>query len=523
MEYIVDAYMAKEIDRYASEIIGIPSLVLMERAALEVTNVLVNDITQRDFIVAICGSGNNGGDGIAVIRQLFLKGYKVGICFIGEEEKATYETKQQINIAKKLGIPFVSKQNVHEYNIIIDAMFGIGLSRPVLGDYAKVIQEVNDSKEISNKKVIAIDIPSGVHADTGKIMNIAMKADVTITFGYRKLGLVLYPGTEYAGKVQVKDIGFPSNGYQEVMKKRKKDRVSYFTYSKEDLALLPVRPAYSNKGTFGKVLVVAGSNHMCGAAYFAAKAAYRTGAGLVRILTVKENVDNFQKLLPKAIILVNYNEIYDNYEKIQKLLVDIYDSDVIIIGPGLGFDDLAKKTLNFILQHSKSPIIIDADGINLLAQKLPENEEQDNYRKRIEKLGEILPRDTILTPHVKEFSRLLGMNIKKILDNIIDTINNCSYNSNLIYVVKDARTTVAKEEKRYINSSGNNGMATGGSGDVLTGVIAGLIAQGVSSYDASCLGVYIHGLAGDYMAKELGTYSLMASDIIDGIPKVLRN
>ena len=522
MEYLIDSNTAKEIDSYTSNVIGIPSLVLMERAALEVTNVLVDTTTKQDRIIGICGSGNNGGDGIAIIRQLFVKGYQVAICFIGEEEKATYETRQQIDFAKKLGISFVSTQAIYEYNIIIDAIFGIGLSRPIEGDYARIIQQINDDRLDNGKKVIAIDVPSGIHSDTGKVMNVAIKADITVTFGYRKLGLVLYPGTEYAGEVSVKDIGFPLVALEEAFRSRQNEKATYFTYHNEDLGLLPFRPAYSNKGTFGKVLVVAGSEHMCGAAYFAAKAAYRTGAGLVYILTVKENKPIIQNLLPEAIILVNSEDIYTNSHKMKKLLVDIYDMDAIIIGSGLNIDELSKKTLSLVLEHTKAPTIVDADGINIITQMLPGNEENGNYFNRLKRLDELLPRDTILTPHMKEFSRLLDVNIKALLDSIIDTVSDCAHKSNLIFVVKDARTTVAKNEKCYINSSGNNGMATAGSGDVLTGIIAGLIAQGVSSYDASCLGVYIHGLAGDYMAKKLGSYSLIASDIIDGLPQVLR-
>jgi NAD(P)H-hydrate epimerase len=513
MKYAVDTNCMKKIDEYSVEVAKIPAMVLMERAAKELVAVMKKRIDKSDRILAVCGPGNNGGDGIAAGRILYLQGYHVAILFIGDEKKASIQQKAQLEIARNLGIPIENYNKLHEYNIIIDAIFGIGLSKPVTGHFEEIIMQINQNVNT----VYAVDIPSGISADSGSVMNIAVKADYTISFGHNKQGNLLYPGAEYAGEISVVTIGFPDLASTQA-------EVDTFYYEAEDLKQMPARKSYSHKGTYGKVLVIAGSKGMSGAAYLSAKAAYRSGAGLVKILTADANRVILQTSLPEALFAAYDEEGIDTKERQQRFLVDLTWATVIVIGPGLGQSQIAKELLETVISKAKVPVIIDADGITLLSKLLDNQSQITNKistRNRVEYLTEILKEQTVLTPHLMELSRLLGISISDITDNMIDTSRQCSYNNKLIYAIKDARTIVTQSQNKYINISGNNGMATGGSGDVLTGIIAALIAQGMAPFEATCLAVYIHGLAGDIAMKEKGAYSMMASDIIASIEKVI--
>ncbi len=511
MRYALDSEGMKRVDNYTTEEIGIPALVLMERAALETVNIMKRNLRKEDRILVVCGPGNNGGDGVAAGRILFLQGYQVALLFICGEAGFSSQMKLQASIAGKLGMTVETSNKLGEYNIIIDAIFGVGLSRPVDGVYEAVINEINGS----NHTVYSIDTPSGISADNGSILKAAVRADYTITFGYMKRGLLVYPGAAYAGEITVAEIGFP-----EIALQRAEPDTFYFGV--EDLMGLPVRKAYSHKGTYGRVLVIAGSKGMGGAAYLAAKAAYRTGAGLVEVLTASDNRTILQTLLPEAIFTAYDMNQRQESELMEELHGSIHSATAIVIGPGLGREKRTGELLDLVLRQAKVPVVFDADALNLLSERL-DREGLHLTEDRQKRLIQILPEASVLTPHLMELSRLTGISTKVISDNIIDTADQCSYNNKLIYAIKDARSIVAQDGRKYINRSGNNGMATGGSGDVLTGIIAALIAQGLCSYDAACLGVYLHGYAGDVAAEVKGTYSLIAGDIIDAIEKVLQN
>lgn len=501
MKYMVDSSKMKQIDCYTMEDIGVPSLVLMERAAMGLVAFMKEKINKKDPILVVCGPGNNGADGVAAGRILYLQGYHVAILLPFEEKNYSQEMKIQLNIALNLGISINNSIDICEYIIIIDAIFGIGLSKPITGDLLDIINRINQGTH----KVFSVDIPSGISAGTGKVMNVAIKADYTITFGYMKQGLALYPGADFAGDITIADIGFP----EEALKHVKPDT---FYYTKEDLNKIPYRKNNGHKGTFGKVLVIAGSPGMSGAAYLSAKASYKIGAGMVKVLTSSKNREIIQTLLPEA--------LYASYNKDEDISDMIRWADVIVIGPGLGVTKITENLLSKVIKQQDVPLVIDADAINILAGWF--NEFEGTLHDRIDKLADMLPKGTVLTPHPLELSRLLGDELE-LADNIIDIANQCSYNNELVYVMKDARTIVAYSGEKYINISGNNGMATAGSGDVLTGIIAGLIAQGMDSYEASCLGVYIHGLAGDKAKDNATEYSLMAGDIADAIAEVIAN
>lgn len=503
MQYIVSGTKMKEIDKETISEIGIPSMVLMERAALCVCQEVEKIISSSDRVLCLCGIGNNGADGIATARLLFAKGIKVDVLFLGAKEHATEEWKAQFHIIEKMGITIfdgqqdtnlVDKIILSEYNLIIDALCGIGINRPLEGILYHTIKVVNESKT----PVVAVDIPSGIHADTAMVMGIGIMAIETVTFGYNKIGLTLYPGASYAGTVKVCDIGF----LEETIEKLGADAFTYgesYFLEKYIHSKIPKRKSYGNKGTYGKVLIIAGSKNMCGAAYFSAKAAYRMGVGLVQILSDEVNRIILQTKLPEAILTT-----YEGTGLEKEHRNAIAWADIIVIGPGLGKNQMAKELLAYVLNQTTLPLIIDADGLNLISED--------------RKLEKSLSSRCILTPHLGEMARLINGSIDDIKQDLITSAKEYSIKHNVICVLKDARTVVtSKTNQVYINTNGNSGMATGGSGDVLTGVIAGLLAMGLDPFTAASLGVYIHGSAGDKAKEVKGEYGMMASDILDGL------
>lgn len=507
MKYLVDAAKMKAIDEYTSNMLGIPSLVLMEKAAMAIVELIRSKITRNDRILAVCGTGNNGGDGIAAVRMLKGLGYNADVLIIGDEKRATDQTKQQLFIARNLDVKVYNNVKVSEYTVIIDAIFGIGLSKPVVGVFEQVIETIN----ASDNKVFSVDIPSGIHADNGKIMNIAVKADYTITFGVNKIGLVLYPGCEYAGELLVADIGFPKKAIENV-------KPSVFYYENEDLTRLPLRKNYSNKGTFGKVLIIAGSRNMSGACYLSAKAACRTGAGLVKVLTVEDNRSIIQSLLPEAILSTYDPSNLKNKLEVDRIIQELKWATSIVIGPGIGISAASDHLLDIVLNHTNVPIVIDADAITMLAGK-SQYISKDNEKECYCDID--LPENVVVTPHLKEMSRLLDCEVFNVKENLLPVTVNAVKGKRYVLALKDARTIVSDGVRSYINLSGNNGMATAGAGDVLTGIIAAMLAQGIDRFDATALSVYVHGLAGDKAIESKSVYSLIASDIIEALPLVL--
>ncbi len=495
MEYILNAYEAKEIDRISIKEIGIPSIILMEKASMAVAdcidNICISSHRHDIKILAVCGMGNNGGDGVASARLLKERGYDASVLLVGNKDRATDEINIQITIANNLGVEFITKPKDNEYTVIIDALFGIGLSRDITGEYKKLIQWINSQESC---KVVAVDIPSGISADTGKIYGCAIKADYTVTFGCNKRGILMFPGAFYSGNVTVADIGFPRKAVHMVSPQA-------FIYKKEDLKkLMPKRKMRTNKGSFGKVLVIAGSSGMSGACYFTARAAYRTGCGLVRIATASINTDILKIKLPEAITGSYENGIAEALNW----------ADVVAIGPGIGKDYNAEELVSEVIKINDKPIVMDADAINVLPKCVKNGSIQDMY-----KLGS----NFIITPHLKEMSGITGVSVQDIKEDIIKYAS--CHQGGCTVVLKDARTVVSDGKHVYINTTGNNALATGGSGDVLCGITAGLLAQGMSSIDAAMLGVFIHGLAAESYTEKKSRYSMVASDIIEELQNVL--
>ncbi|MCI9078244.1 MAG: NAD(P)H-hydrate dehydratase [Lachnospiraceae bacterium] len=498
MDYILNAAEAAEIDRISIYETGIPSVVLMEKAAMAVAR-HIQDICSTSYkdmlpgsikVLAVCGMGNNGGDGIACARILKGAGFNASIFIAGDKSKATEETKRQLNIAHNLDVPFITKLEDNEYNIIIDAMFGTGLSRDIGGKYAELADWIN----CQSSEVIAVDIPSGINADNGQVYGCAVKASHTVTFGSNKRGTVLFPGASYSGNVVVADIGFPEKAVH-------KAAPGAYTYRKEDLPrLMPERLPRSNKGSFGKVLIIAGSAGMSGACILAAKAAARAGCGIVKIATAPQNTDIIKTCLPEAITGTYADGITES----------IKWADVVAIGPGLGTDGTAKKLVEEVLKIQDKPVVMDADALNILSKLVPEGTGIDRYK---------LAGNFVITPHIKEMSRLSGAASSEIQENIIDYAS--GHKSGCTIVLKDARTVVSDGSRIYINTTGNNALSTAGSGDVLCGIITGLLAQGMELMEAASLAVLVHGITADVYAENKNRYSMLASDIIEELQFVL--
>ena len=498
MQVLVRAGEMKEIDCFSIHEIGIPSVVLMERAALAVTQRVCAYLDgkrrcagkhlrqeKKERVLVLAGTGNNGADGLAAARMLANRPAEAVVLYLGEEEKATAEWKLQAGILNKLGIPVLRAQTapaeyteIEEYDVVIDAVFGIGITRAVEGKRREWLNRINEK----GNYVVSVDIPSGLCADTGQALGTAVRADETVTFGYKKLGMALYPGRELCGRVTVAQIGFPAVSVDHASP-------ACFSYEKTD-CFLPKRAADGNKATFGRVLVAAGSRNMAGAACFAARAALAAGAGLVRILTAEANREILQTLVPEAILTT-----WETVPETEELEQIVGWADVLAVGPGLGCTKESHLLLKRILELRRVPTVLDADALNLLAAN-PD-------------LCTGLDETVVLTPHPGELARLRDKPISDQKEDPAAAAVCAAKQFGCICVCKDAATVTAEPGgKLFINQSGNDGMAAGGSGDVLTGVIAGLLAAGMHPFEAAAAGVYVHGLAGDAAAQKYGRHSM---------------
>lgn len=501
MEYILTAAEMKKCDENTSKIYGIDSLVLMERAALETAKIIVDRFGTDIYVGVVAGSGNNGGDGIAVARILKEYGIRAEIHMIGDEDKYTEQTRRQLETARLLQIPIHYCMDNVLYDVIVDALFGIGVTRPVEGKYKEAVEAINAARA----KVVSIDMPSGINTDDGTVMGCAVKADITVTYAYRKLGQMFYPGSTFTGELICVPIGIPA----EAMKEKKSGVV---TFTEGDFRL-PERNPGGNKGNFGKVFLIAGSRSMGGACQLSALSAFRIGAGMVRIFTAEENRDSLLKKVPEAIIDSYHDDGMPTLFQEEKaaLMKGLQWADVVAIGPGLSMTAKAKLILSIVLQDNTKTLIIDADALNILS-------EDAALLQKFEQGRDDISYDVIMTPHLGEFARLIKHPIPEIKKDLLGYCKSFTKKYKVALVCKDARTIVTKHFKlSYLNSSGNDGMATAGSGDVLTGIIAGLAAQGLESYEAAVMGTYTHGLAGDIAKEKSSAYYIMSQDIIHSL------
>ena len=506
---VATAKEIQNIDRVTINKFGIAGAVLMERAGLSVVD-KINALYPDKRIAVLCGGGNNGGDGFVIARELHNQGRKVEVFITSGPAKLKGDAKTNYDIAKKFGVPVFPankflRSRFSAHYLIVDALLGTGLSKAVQGHLSNVIKKANKL----SCPVMAVDISSGISSDTGQVMGTAIKANTTVTFGLPKRGHLVYPGAEYTGQLFIEDIGFPR-----FLLDSEKIRINLFR-SDDASAIIPARPKSSHKDTFGHVLLVAGSRGKTGAALMAARACLKSGAGLVTIGTAETVVNSLQSRVTEEMILPlddkgNGTISYKAAGSIMNFLKA--RGDVLVIGPGLSIDNEITKLVAEVITHSNVPVVIDADGLNAIAGKT-------GVLKKCKA-------PVILTPHPGEMSRLEGPKAEADKDgqDRITRALSFSGKTKTYLVLKGVPTVTATPDgEAFINSSGNPGMATAGTGDVLTGIIASFLAQGLSPADASALGVYMHGYAGDIVADKKGQQSMVASDIINELPGVFRS
>ena len=497
------ASQMREFDRLIIEA-GTPGTVLMERAGQHCADGVVKmlgEVAGRRILI-VCGGGNNGGDGFVVARLLQSLQAKVQVVLLVSADGLQGDAK--VNFARLDGIePIVllCEDDVASFDLhgdlVVDCLFGTGLSRPVTGRFGLMIQRINGS----GRPVVAVVIPSGLDADTGQVLGQAVRADLTVTFQLQKLGLVQFPALDYVGEVLVVDIGLSKKYIEDAA------LASLLDHDRA-VRLLPDRIQTGHKGSFGHVLVVAGSRGKTGAAILSSLGCLRAGAGLVSLcVPEKLNVIVESTLLEAMTIPVRGLDglCFHNHDFVQ-ILDAASGKGCVVVGPGLGQEPSTAQLLNQLLVNLTTPLVVDADGLNLLHE---------------DSLESLAGRRVVLTPHPGEMALLTGKTVAEIQQDRVKVARGFAKQFEVVVVLKGAATVIAGPSGEVaINSSGNAGMATGGMGDVLSGIIATLLAQGMSAFAAACLGVYSHGRAGDLLNHDGAPYGYLASELADTLPDV---
>lgn len=482
-------------DKITIENIGIPSLVLMENAGRCIFEEIKKNFVHAKNILIVAGKGNNGGDGLALARHLFLNNYRVDIYLAFGEVRGDAEI--QLKILENLGLkPLNSRPDFKNYDLIVDAIFGTGFQPPVKGEIGDLINEINASKV----DVISVDIPSGLSADTGEVFSPSIKAKITVTFQFPKICHVLFPAAKQCGKVVTADISIPSSLASDV--------------KREILTLKHLKLYRREEDTYktkeGHILIVGGSRGKTGAVAMSAKAATRTGAGLVSV-GIPENLDDILETLLIEEMTIPLKGLDRLSIFSVKQIVDLQEKhDVLALGIGMERYEEGQDIVIDILEKWEKPILLDADGINNLA----------DYGDLSSLKNRKIP--AVLTPHIGEFSRLTGYDTKTIIYNQIELSQEFSQKYNCYLVLKGARTVISTPEgKAYVFTEGTPALAKGGTGDVLAGILSALMAK-MEIEDALKLGVYIHGLSGREAEKAYHMESIKATDVIEFIPQTFR-
>lgn len=510
---VVTAAEMRKIDQDAINGIGIPGIVLMETAGSEIVRAIERHYPSAHRIGILVGKGNNGGDGLVIARQLEHAGREVHIVLVSSPDSFTGEARINLDIAYNLGLRIQAALTdisnyvkTHRCELLVDAIFGIGLHSDVKEPISTIINEINRLPI----PILAVDLPSGLDADTGNPLGTCVKADRTATIGLPKRGLLLHPGAELSGQLEIVDIGFP----QQIIEAQ--DIHVNWTTEKDVVNWLPPRTTASHKGSYGRVLVVAGSIGMTGAASLTSEAALRSGAGLVTLATPKSlNAILEVKLSEVMTLPLSETEAGSLAESATQSILEYAEKtqSVLAIGPGLSQNPETVALVHQLIKENREQelgirMVIDADGLNAIA----------NVKELIPLLG----KDAVLTPHLGEMARLTNTPITSLASDRIGTAEEFAQKYGVTLVLKGAPTITSDPKGRiWINATGNPGMATAGMGDVLTGVIAGLMAQKVSSAKAATLGVYLHGLAGDIAVETIGRHGLIASDVLRTIPQAI--
>ncbi len=521
MPPILTAAQMKACDTYTIDALGVPSRTLMERAAHKAVEALIArpDLFPEGKVLLLCGGGNNGGDGFAMARFLTEEyGWETAVIYTGyftdegtpDVSRMSLECRRQYELTVKTDIPILpmsaAKTTMERATAVVDAVFGIGLDRPVEGEIAHLLAAVSQS----GLPVLAVDIPSGIHADTGAMMGTALPAKLTVTMQALKAGLLLYPGADFSGEIAVVELGISLAPAEH----------PYACLADESLLrrVLPPRARRSHKGTYGRVTLLCGSEGMSGAAVLTTRATLRSGAGLAEVLTPEANRLIMQTTVPEAIVTVRSTPAV--VEKTVRM------ADCMVIGCGLGISEEAREslrtTLNTLPTDGSVPVVLDADGLNLLAAN--EDLWQTNLLSSPDK-------QVVFTPHPAEMSRLCGLSVSEILRDLPGAAFTYAREKGITVVLKDAHTVIASPDGTlYICAAGNAGLAKGGSGDVLAGVIASLLTQNRSNLgkevtvtEVAAAGVYLHAAAADLTADSIGEYGMLATDVIEHIPMVCKN
>lgn len=510
---LLKAAEMKKIDQMASADYDIPSLILMENAGIRTVEVIDEMLVEPKgkSVVVIAGKGNNGGDGLVIARHLINAGVAVDTFLLGEADEMTADASINYSILQKMTpniYPLTQEQHLDRLmlsllvcDLIVDAMYGIGFKGTMRDFESRVVKMINWCKS----PVVAVDIPSGVEADTGKVTGEAIKARQTVTFALPKVGLVLEPGKDYAGTLTVADISIP-----QPLLNSPELKTNLITDNMVK-PFISQREPETHKGTYGHALVAGGSAGMTGAVAMSSFAALRTGAGLVTA-AVPVSVLPVAAAAHREIMTAPLAETEGAsiaLEALPALNNLLGTASVCAIGPGMSRYPEANGVLRFVLERAGIPIVIDADGINAL-----EGDTSILKNRQV---------PVVLTPHPGEMARLVGKSIAEVQSDRMETARDFATEYGVCLVLKGNKTIVAVPSGEvFVNITGNAGMATAGSGDVLCGMIAGLMAQGLKPQDAAVTAVYLHGLAGDYAAREKGLRGITAGDILDAIPYILK-
>lgn len=506
---VVKSQEMRDIDSKMVTEYGLPSLLLMEHAAQAITLEVEKLFLKPSRALIAVGVGNNGGDALAVARLLHMKGWQVSIICTSDVNQLSTDAAMMYKTIKKYiaqgDISFyTSVEELHSHQqegfsswaLCIEGLFGTGCNRVIEGQEKSLIKWINQQK----MPVIAIDIPSGIHGDSGEVMGVAIKATWTICLGLPKPGNVLYPGAHYNGQLVVVDIGLEPKLIEATPNSMEIIDEQFFSF-------LPKRHNDSHKYTYGRVLIIAGSKEMPGAAALAALSAYRMGCGLVTVLTEDEAKNTILQWLPEAVVKT-YTKNSDAFTMEEESIINSMEqANAILIGPGCGCDATTLKLMELALEQ-QTTVVLDADALTVLSKNLGLLE---NSRAHV-----------ILTPHHGEMSRLTGFSSSAVGENALKLVKSFSRQYQVITVLKGSRTLISDlEGYTYINLTGNNGLSTGGTGDVLAGMMVSLLAQGTQPMAAATFSVYCHGLAGDVASKKNGVRGMLARDVIDGISTVL--
>ncbi|MCH5212165.1 MAG: NAD(P)H-hydrate dehydratase [Oscillospiraceae bacterium] len=496
----------RAVDRAAEALGAVPGIILMENAALACVNEIKKNFdSTKSSIAVFCGKGNNGGDGLAIARHLYNAGADITVFLVsGNEFKG--DAKINFDIINNMDVPMEAVTDTEElsyivrsFDIVVDAILGTGISGTVRGMAYDVIGIINDNA----KYVLSVDVPSGINSDSGEICGVCINANKTVTFGAYKIGMFLYPGADFTGEIVVDAISIP----QHVLNSQ--NLQINVTDSEFVRSIIKQRTNNSHKGDYGKLLIIAGSRGMSGAAYMSAQAALKTGAGLITIACCN-SINDILETKTTEVMTIPLPDTAGHiaYPAISDILPQVEKSDAVLIGPGLGRSKDVEDIVCAVLKNSRVPVIVDADAIWAVAK---------NKSVLADCACEI-----VFTPHAMELSYLTGLDIAYIEENRIEVSKELSEEYGATVLLKGHHTIVtAPDLTQYINNTGNPGLASGGSGDVLAGIIAAFAAQGADSAAAAAAAAYIHGLAGDIASRRFGMESMTACDVLGCLPDAI--